>query len=134
MNACCRSVFPVKTAENEPRSLREPPLRFPTPYLRFRGYTDAFPIPQKPEPETPKRRDCQVISEGLRVRPVVANNFKVVTRDVSIDGYVIPAGHNVTLNYRSIMRSEAFFPEPTAFKPERFDVSENPVVFAVEML
>ncbi|GAQ79836.1 cytochrome p450 [Klebsormidium nitens] len=71
----------------------------------------------------------KVISEGLRVRPVVANNFKVATRDVSIDGYVIPAGHNVTLNYRSIMRSEALFPEPKAFKPERFDEKPAPYTF-----
>jgi cytochrome P450 len=67
----------------------------------------------------------QVISEGLRLRPIVGNAFKVATEDTTLYGYRVPKGWSVNLDYRAVMCRDSYFPEADQFRPERFDVRER---------
>lgn len=67
----------------------------------------------------------QVISEGLRLRPIVGNAFKVATENTTLYGYRVPKGWSVNLDYRAVMCRDSYFPEADQFRPERFDVRER---------
>lgn len=67
----------------------------------------------------------QVISEGLRLRPIVGNAFKVTTEDTTLYGYRVPKGWSFNLDYRAVMCRDSYFPQADQFRPERFDVSER---------
>jgi cytochrome P450 len=61
-----------------------------------------------------------VIMETLRVRPVVALVERYVRQATRIGGYEIPAGAIVCPNIFLTQRREDGYPEPAAFRPERF--------------
>lgn len=65
-----------------------------------------------------------VITESLRVRPVVPDITRRLTRDVTIgEGdreLRLPAGVFVDPAIYLVMRSDASYPDPLAFRPERF--------------
>ncbi|XP_074597578.1 cytochrome P450 4c3-like [Brevipalpus obovatus] len=62
----------------------------------------------------------QCIRENLRIRPPIANVFRMVDEDVTLDGHVIPKGIlSVTFIY-SIHHDENIYPEPEKFDPSRF--------------
>ncbi|CDO76414.1 hypothetical protein BN946_scf184925.g1 [Trametes cinnabarina] len=61
-----------------------------------------------------------VLSEVLRwvsIAPVIARE---VTEDDHYNGYLIPKGATIMANNWAISRDESIFPEPEAFRPERF--------------
>ena len=61
-----------------------------------------------------------VISEALRVRPVVPLAGRRLSSELSVDGYTLPPGTDVTpAIWLAHTRSESF-PDPFAFRPERF--------------
>jgi cytochrome P450 len=61
------------------------------------------------------------ISEAVRWRPVAPNGFPHrTTKDVIWENYCIPAGTTVFGNHWSICRDPEVFPEPDAFKPQRW--------------
>ncbi|KAG1746566.1 cytochrome P450 [Suillus paluster] len=61
------------------------------------------------------------ISEALRWRPVAASGFPhKTTKEVIWENYCIPAGTMVFGNHWSISRDPEVYPEPYAFKPERW--------------
>jgi len=61
------------------------------------------------------------ISEALRWRPLAANGFPHrTTKDVIWGDYCIPAGTTVSGNHWAISRDPEVFPEPHAFKPQRW--------------
>ncbi|KAG2115443.1 cytochrome P450 [Suillus clintonianus] len=61
------------------------------------------------------------ISEALRWRPATASGFAHrTTTDVIWKNYCIPAGTTVFGNHWSISRDPDVYPEPDAFKPERW--------------
>ncbi|KAG1814247.1 cytochrome P450 [Suillus subaureus] len=64
------------------------------------------------------------ISEALRWRPLAANGFAHrTTQDViwaSAEKYCIPAGTTVFGNHWAISRDPQVYPDPNAFKPERW--------------
>ena len=61
------------------------------------------------------------VKEVLRLRPVVPEVNRRLTIDTEIGGWVIPAGTEVSANiYLAHHRSEDF-PQPDAFRPERFE-------------
>ncbi|OAX31628.1 cytochrome P450 [Rhizopogon vinicolor AM-OR11-026] len=61
------------------------------------------------------------ISEALRWRPVSASGFAHrTTKDVIWENYCIPAGTTVFGNHWAISRDPEVYPEPDAFKPERW--------------
>ena len=61
-----------------------------------------------------------VIAESLRLRPVIPLAGRRLTSDLRADGMVLPAGTDVTpAIWLTHTRPEAY-PEPYAFRPERF--------------
>jgi cytochrome P450 len=62
-----------------------------------------------------------VIKETLRTRPVAAHVARRLTEETAVDGYRLPAGTVVAPSIYLIHRSPDLYPEPEAFRPERFE-------------
>ncbi|TVY73237.1 Cytochrome P450 monooxygenase sdnE [Lachnellula suecica] len=86
---------------------------------------EAIPNPD----EIPKEIDLEglpylsaVISEGLHKANGVTNRLiKVATNtDLHYQGYTIPQGTAVSMNTMSLQKDPRIFPDPDAFKPERW--------------
>ncbi len=61
-----------------------------------------------------------VIKETLRVRPVITDVARKLTRDTEVAGYTLPAGTIVLCVLALAHRRADLWPEPEAFRPERF--------------
>ncbi len=62
-----------------------------------------------------------VVKEALRIRPVIPGVGRVVRGEpFSLNGYVIPPGVEINPSIRMIHRRGDLYPDPGAFKPERF--------------
>lgn len=61
-----------------------------------------------------------VIWESLRLRPVVPLAGRRLARELSIDGFTLPAGTDVTPAIWLTHTRADLYPEPYAFRPERF--------------
>ncbi|KAF5688132.1 cytochrome P450 monooxygenase [Fusarium circinatum] len=64
-----------------------------------------------------------VIYEGLRMRPVTTGQQakEVPTGGDTINGYFIPGGTSIAVNFSAILGSKALFgPDADVFRPERF--------------
>jgi cytochrome P450 family 135 len=61
-----------------------------------------------------------VISESLRLRPVVPLAGRRLASDLNVDGLSLPAGTDVTPAIWLTHTRADLYPEPYAFKPERF--------------
>jgi cytochrome P450 len=61
-----------------------------------------------------------VVHETLRLRPVIPIVIRRLTRDAEIGGWRLAAGVNVTPCIYLMHRREDLYPEPQAFRPERF--------------
>ncbi len=70
-----------------------------------------------------------VISETMRVRPVVPLVVRVLTGEMEVGGYELPAGTRVVPSIYLTNRSPAVYEEPSEFRPERF-LDEAPDTFA----
>ena len=73
-----------------------------------------------------------VVKETLRVRPVVIDVARVVKRDVEIGGWPIPAGTIVVPAIALVQLRPDLYPEPRAFRPERFLGDDQPPVVLVD--
>jgi cytochrome P450 len=60
------------------------------------------------------------IKETLRVRPVIADAARRLTREIELAGYRIPAGAMVMPAITALHFREDIYPEPDKFRPERF--------------
>jgi cytochrome P450 len=60
------------------------------------------------------------LKESLRLTPVVVHLTRVAARDTQIGDHTVPAGARVFPCAYLAHRDPAVFPEPTAFRPERF--------------
>jgi cytochrome P450 len=65
------------------------------------------------------------IDESLRISPPVGTTlWRDVPRDgagpVMVDGMAVPEGTKIGVNTYCVHHNEAYFPEPWAFRPERF--------------
>ena len=60
------------------------------------------------------------IQETLRLRPVIAIVLRRLTEPVEIGGYELPAGISVVPSIYLSHRNPDVYPEPQAFRPERF--------------
>jgi cytochrome P450 len=70
-----------------------------------------------------------VISETLRVRPVIDGVWRRLTRPAEVRGHLLPAGTTVMPSIALVQLSEAF-DDPEEFRPERFlDGSSPPYTF-----
>jgi cytochrome P450 family 135 len=61
-----------------------------------------------------------VIRETLRVRPVIVDVARKLTRPLSIGGYDLPAGQLVLASITGIHAREDVYADAAAFRPERF--------------
>jgi len=61
-----------------------------------------------------------VCKETLRLRPVLPIVARVLKKDVEIGGYNLPAGATAAPCIHLIHRRPDIYPEPRAFRPERF--------------
>jgi cytochrome P450 len=61
-----------------------------------------------------------VIKEALRLRPILPDVVRKLTKPTRIAGYDIPAGVNLMPTIYLAHRRAETYPEPEAFKPERF--------------
>jgi cytochrome P450 len=62
-----------------------------------------------------------VVKEALRVRPVIPGVGRVVRGEpFRLNGYVIPPGVEINPSIRMIHRRADLYPDPSAFRPERF--------------
>jgi cytochrome P450 len=70
-----------------------------------------------------------VINETLRLRPPVPIVARRVKEPYQLNGYTIPAGENLAPCIWLTHRREDVYPEPYAFKPERF-LDKGPETYA----
>jgi cytochrome P450 family 135 len=61
-----------------------------------------------------------VIEETLRLRPVVPFVGRLLKQEMTLDGYELPPGTNVFPSIYLAHTNPKTFPEPYAFRPERF--------------
>ncbi len=61
-----------------------------------------------------------VVKETLRVRPVIVDVARKLTRDVEIGGWHLPAGTMVLPAIAAMHARADLYPEPEEFRPERF--------------
>ncbi len=67
-----------------------------------------------------------VIKETMRIRPVVAQIGRVLTEELVIDGWTVPAGTLAIVPMTVIHRDPQIYPEPGEFRPERFLDGNDP--------
>ncbi|XP_048480705.1 cytochrome P450 4C1 [Plutella xylostella] len=60
------------------------------------------------------------IREGLRLYPSVPYIARLLKEDTVLSGYVVPAGTIVNIHVFDVHRRAELFPEPEAFRPERW--------------
>jgi cytochrome P450 len=61
-----------------------------------------------------------VVKETLRVRPVVVDVARKLTREIEVAGWLLPAGTLVLPAIAAIHMRPDLYPEPHEFRPERF--------------
>src|SRR5436190_2122282 len=67
------------------------------------------------------------VKEALRIRPVIPGVGRVVRgQPFRLNGYVIPPGVEINPSIRMIHRRADLYPDPAAFKPERFLADDAP--------
>jgi cytochrome P450 len=69
------------------------------------------------------------INEGMRVRPVIPIVVRMVKRPWQLGEYVVPADTPVAVSIVALHHREDVYPEPHAFRPERF-VGRKPGTYA----
>lgn len=69
------------------------------------------------------------ISETMRIRPVVAMVARKLQQDLQVGPYLVPRGAVVAPNIFLTHRRADIYPEPLAFKPERF-LEQKPETYA----
>ncbi|MGI8631036.1 MAG: cytochrome P450 [Solirubrobacterales bacterium] len=62
-----------------------------------------------------------VVTETLRLRPVLSVVVRRLTAPLEIRGYTLPAGTTVVPCIHLVHRDPQLYPDPTAFRPERFE-------------
>ena len=60
------------------------------------------------------------VREVLRVRPVIIDVVRRLTAPATIGGWDLPAGTNVVAAVALVQRRPEIYPDPEAFRPERF--------------
>ena len=66
-----------------------------------------------------KYLEC-VIKEGLRLCPSVPLVGRTVTKELDVNGYIIPEGTTVLCFIYQLHRNQEIFPQPERFVPDRF--------------
>lgn len=67
----------------------------------------------------------RVIKEALRLYPPIHVGNRRAALDIPLDGFTIPAGTRVMLSIYLTQRDPQHWPDPDAFRPERFDRAQG---------
>jgi cytochrome P450 len=78
---------------------------------------------------TDERWADAVVNETLRLRPPLPIVGRVVKQDFQLDGYTVQAGETLAPCIWLTHRNEQVYPDPYAFKPERF-VDKGPETYS----
>jgi cytochrome P450 len=70
-------------------------------------------------------RAAAVVEEALRLASPTQGMFRLVTRDVDIEGVLVPAGARVMVMFAAANRDPAVFPDPDRFDPDRPNVRNH---------
>ena len=70
-------------------------------------------------------RATLIVEEALRLATPTQGMFRVVTRDIDIEGVRLAAGDRVVLSFAAANRDPAVFPDPHAFNPDRPNVRDH---------
>ena len=62
----------------------------------------------------------QVLNEAVRLCPPAAGVARMVTRDIEVTGYRVPAGSLVALGLYGLHHDPQLWPDPMTFDPDRF--------------
>ena len=95
-------------------------LREPLALARLRDSLDALGADPAADALSRVPYLQAVISETLRMEPVVTDVGRVCRVPFTIGGWTVPPGELVVVNVSSILANETIFPEPARFRPERF--------------
>jgi cytochrome P450 len=95
-------------------------VRFPQAYERLR---DVVRSDSKEESEAYVEA---TIYEGMRTRPVIPMVVRLVQRPWQLGSYVVPARTPVAISIIGVHHRDDVYPEPYAFRPERFLGSQQP--------
>jgi cytochrome P450 family 135 len=76
-----------------------------------------------------ERYATAVVNETLRVRPVVPVVARMLTQELELGGYRMPAGTRVMPSIYLTNRNQRVYEDPAAFRPERF-LENAPDTFA----
>jgi cytochrome P450 len=88
-------------------------LRTPAAYARLREETRS-------DGEDADAYVEATIHEGMRVRPVIPLVVRMVRQPWRLGSYVVPAGTPVAVSIVALHHREDVYPDPYAFRPERF--------------
>ena len=61
-----------------------------------------------------------VLKESLRLFPSVPAILREMKEDIEINGYKIPNGSDISISLVALHRDPEVYPDPLAFKPERW--------------
>ncbi|XP_017774966.1 PREDICTED: cytochrome P450 4d2-like [Nicrophorus vespilloides] len=67
-----------------------------------------------------------VLKESMRLHPPVPFTERLIRKDFTIDGYLIPAKTNICVHFYGLHRDPDHFPNPDHFDPERFTPENTP--------
>jgi cytochrome P450 len=95
-------------------------LREPAAMSNLRGAIDALGPEPSGEALTRLPYMQAVISETLRIEPVITDFGRVCRVPMTLGPYTVPAGDIIVINVSALLASEKVFPEPQRFRPERF--------------
>jgi cytochrome P450 len=94
--------------------------RHPEALARLRAEIDGVGIDAEPETIARLPYLSAVCDETLRLNPIVSENLRLLLRPFELGGYTLPAGMGVGVAFAQIHADPALYPEPDAFRPERF--------------
>jgi cytochrome P450 len=97
-------------------------LRHPDKLERLVAEIDAFP-------DGGEQYMTAVVNETLRVRPVVPIVARILTDELQVGSYTLPAGTRVTPSIYLTNRNPRVYEEPDAFRPERY-LDSSPETFS----
>ena len=67
----------------------------------------------------------QTLKESLRLHPPVASVPKVIEKEVTLGGYLIPAGTVLNIEMYTIHRHPDYWKDPEIFDPDRFPMDRS---------
>ncbi len=95
-------------------------LREPAVLAKLRAEVDALGSDPSAEAFVKQPYVQAVVSESLRIEPIVSDVLRELRQPLTIDKWTVPAGFMAVVMSCAILSDPRTFPEPQRFRPERF--------------